>query len=112
MTQKFTQNRKTLVNEISRGIWRCLKHERDIGRKAMLNDAKTAFTFTPDQSQNCPIDDVTTFNSVQTKSETDKKCVLRQHVTVFFVGKQARRRSGLADNMTDNIRILFQLGLS
>jgi len=45
--QKSTQNRKTLVNEISRGIWRCSKRERDIGRKAILNDVKTAFTFTP-----------------------------------------------------------------
>jgi len=47
ITQKFTQNRKTLVNEISIGIWRCWKRERDIGRKVMLSHVKTAFTFTP-----------------------------------------------------------------
>ena len=37
---KFTQNRKTLVNEISREIWLCLKRGRDIGRKlkTMLSD--------------------------------------------------------------------------
>ena len=40
---KFTQNRKTLVNVLSRGIWRCLKRERDIGGKAMLSDVKTAY---------------------------------------------------------------------
>ena len=34
ITQKFTQNHKTLVNLLSGGIWRCLKHERDIGTKA------------------------------------------------------------------------------
>ena len=44
---KFTQNRKTLVNVLSRGIWRCLKRERDIGGKAMLSDVKTAFRCTP-----------------------------------------------------------------
>ena len=47
ITQKFTQNRKTLVNEISKGVWCCLKRERDIGRKAMLSNIKTAITFTP-----------------------------------------------------------------
>ena len=43
---KITQNHKTLVNEISREIWRPLKPERGIGRKATLSDVKTAFTFT------------------------------------------------------------------
>ena len=47
ITQKFTQNRKTMVNQISIWIWRCLKRERDIGRKALSSDGQTAFTFTP-----------------------------------------------------------------
>ena len=34
-------------NVISIGIWRRLKRDRDIGRKAVLSDVKTAFTFTP-----------------------------------------------------------------
>ena len=37
VTQTFTQNRKTLVNVLSGGIWRCLKRERDIGTKATLS---------------------------------------------------------------------------
>ena len=41
--QKFTQNRKTLVNVLSGAIWHCLKRERDIGTKATLSDIKTAF---------------------------------------------------------------------
>ena len=41
ITQKFTQNRKTLVNVLSGGIWRCLKRERDLGTKATLSDVKT-----------------------------------------------------------------------
>ena len=32
---------------MSIGIWRRLKRDRDIGRKAVLSDVKTAFTFTP-----------------------------------------------------------------
>ena len=43
ITQKFTQNRKTLENVLSGGIWRCLKRERDIGTKAKLSEVKTAF---------------------------------------------------------------------
>ena len=43
ITQKFTQNRKTLGNVPNGGIWRCLKRERDISTKAMLSDVKTAF---------------------------------------------------------------------
>ena len=46
ITQKFTQNRPTVVNEMSREIQRCLKRDRDIGRKAVLSDVKTAFTCT------------------------------------------------------------------
>ena len=45
-------------NVISIGIWRRLKRDRDIGRKAVLGDVKTAFTFTPalrSQSQVCRI---------------------------------------------------------
>ena len=42
ITQKFTQNRKTLVDVLNGRIWRCLKHERDIGRNAMLIDVKTS----------------------------------------------------------------------
>ena len=38
ITQKFTENRKTLVNVLSGGIWHCLKRERDIGTKATLSD--------------------------------------------------------------------------
>ena len=35
-------------NAISEGIWRRLKRDRDIGRKAvLLSDVKTAFTLTP-----------------------------------------------------------------
>ena len=44
---KITQNRQTVVNEISREIKRCLKRDRDIGRKAVLSDVKTAFVFNP-----------------------------------------------------------------
>ena len=47
ITQKFTQNRQTVVNEISREISCRLKRDRDIGRKAVLSDVKTAFTCTP-----------------------------------------------------------------
>ena len=47
ITQKFTQNRQTVVNEIGREIYCRLKRDRDIGRKALLSDLKTAFTFTP-----------------------------------------------------------------
>ena len=47
ITQKFTQNRKTMVNQISIWIWRCLKRERDIGRKALSSAGQTAFTYTP-----------------------------------------------------------------
>ena len=44
---KMPQNHQkiTMVNEISRGFWHCLKRERDIGSKAMLSDFKTALTF-------------------------------------------------------------------
>ena len=35
---------QTAVNEISIGIWHCLKRDRD---KAVLGDVKTAFTCTP-----------------------------------------------------------------
>ena len=47
ITQKFTQNCQIVDNVISTGIWRRLKCDRDIGRKAVLSDVKTAFTFTP-----------------------------------------------------------------
>ena len=47
ITQKFTQNFQIVENVISIGIWRRLKRDRDIGRKAVLSDVKTAFTFTP-----------------------------------------------------------------
>ena len=44
ITQKFTQNRKTLVNVLSGGIWRYMKREltRDTVRKAMVSKVKTA----------------------------------------------------------------------
>ena len=45
--QKFTQNGQTVVNEITIEISRCLKHDRDVGRKAVISDVKTAFTCTP-----------------------------------------------------------------
>ena len=38
IAQKFTRNCKTLVNVLNKGIWRCLKCERDIGTKARLSD--------------------------------------------------------------------------
>ena len=41
ITQNFTQNRQTVVNVISREIWRRLKRYRDIDRKAVLSDVKT-----------------------------------------------------------------------
>ena len=47
ITQKFTQNCQIVDNVISIGIWRRLKRDRDIGRKTVLSDVKTAFTFTP-----------------------------------------------------------------
>ena len=47
ITQKFTQNCQIVDNVLSIGIWRRLKRDRDIGRKAVLSDVKTAFTFTP-----------------------------------------------------------------
>ena len=47
ITQKLKQNRKTLVNVLNRGIWCCLKRERDIDTKAMLSDIKTALRCTP-----------------------------------------------------------------
>ena len=47
ITQKFTQNCQIVDNVISIGIWRRLKRDRDIGRKAVLSDVKTAFTLTP-----------------------------------------------------------------
>ena len=47
INQKFTQNCQIVDNVISIGIWRRLKRDRDIGRKAVLGDVKTAFTFTP-----------------------------------------------------------------
>ena len=51
ITQKFTQNCQIVDNVISIGIWRRLKRDRDIGRKAVLSDVKTAFTFTPALNQ-------------------------------------------------------------
>ena len=42
---KIYTKRQTFANEISRGIWRCLKRDRHIDRKALLSDLKTAFTF-------------------------------------------------------------------
>ena len=47
ITQTFTQNRQTVVNGTSIEIQRCLKYDRDIGRKAVLSDVETAFTCTP-----------------------------------------------------------------
>ena len=43
MSPRNLQNRQTKVNEISRGIWRCLKRDRDIGRKAVLSDVNNSF---------------------------------------------------------------------
>ena len=47
ITQKFTQNCQIVDNVLSIGIWRRLKRDRDIGRKAVLSDVKRAFTLTP-----------------------------------------------------------------
>ena len=43
ITQKFTQNRQTVVNEISREILCRLKRDRDIGRKAVLRRLERVF---------------------------------------------------------------------
>ena len=51
ITHKFTQNRQTVVMVISIEIYRCLKRDRDIGRKAALSDVKTAFACTPALTQ-------------------------------------------------------------
>ena len=51
ITQKFTQNCQIVDNVISIRIWRRLKRDRDTGRKAVLSDVKTAFTFTPALNQ-------------------------------------------------------------
>ena len=50
-TQKFTENRQTVVSKIRREIKCRLKRDRDIGRKAVLSDLKTAFTCTPALTQ-------------------------------------------------------------
>ena len=42
ITQKFTQNCQTVVNETSREIYCRLKRDRDIGRKAVLSHLKTS----------------------------------------------------------------------
>ena len=49
ITQKVTQNHQTVINEISRGIWCCLKRDRDIGR---VRRRQTAFTCTPALMEN------------------------------------------------------------
>ena len=42
-TQKFTENRQTMVNEISIDIKRCSKREQDLGRRAeFISDVRTA----------------------------------------------------------------------
>ena len=51
ITQKFTQNGLRVVNEMSIAIQRCLKPDRGIGKKAVLSDVKTAFTYTPALTQ-------------------------------------------------------------
>ena len=40
ITQKFTQNRPTVVNVMNIEIQHCLKGDRDIGRKAVLSHVK------------------------------------------------------------------------
>ena len=55
ITQKFTQNCQTEVNEMSREIQRRLKCDQDIGGKAVLSDFKTAFKCTPTLSVNVGI---------------------------------------------------------
>ena len=59
ITQKLKQNRKTLVNVLNRGIWRCWKRQRDIGTKAMFIDVKTAFRCTPALKSERKIDWIT-----------------------------------------------------
>ena len=44
ITQKFTQNRQTVVMGISRELQRCLKRDRDIGRKAVLRTFAQKFS--------------------------------------------------------------------
>ena len=53
ITQKFTQNCQIVDNVLSIGIWRRLKRDRDIGRKAVLSDVKRAFTLTPALNIHC-----------------------------------------------------------
>ena len=55
ITKQFTQNHQTEVKEMSREIQGRLKRDRDIGRKAVLSDFKTAFKCTPTLSVNVGI---------------------------------------------------------
>ena len=41
--QKFCTKPQNIGNDISKGIWRCLKRQRGSGKKVMLSDVKTAF---------------------------------------------------------------------
>ena len=43
----YTEPQNIGRNVLKGGIWRCLKGERDIGRKSMLSDVKTAFRWNP-----------------------------------------------------------------
>ena len=52
ITQKFIQNRQTVVMVISIELQCCLKRDRDIGRKAVLSDVKKALTCTPALNKN------------------------------------------------------------
>ena len=47
INQKFTQNRQTVVMVISVEIQRCLKRDRDIGRKTVLSDVKQPSRVSP-----------------------------------------------------------------
>ena len=78
ITQKFTQNCQIADNVLSIGIWRRLKRDRDIGRKAVLSDVKTAFTFTP---------------ALTDTSKTDTWCLSWPFLSHFTLTKLSIRRT-------------------
>ena len=79
ITQKITQNRLTAVNVMSIEIQRCLKRDRDIGRKAVLSHVKTAFKCTVIFS-GIPLTRLTSFAYWQTARNLRVSCLF-QHST-------------------------------
>ena len=74
ITQKITQNRLTAVNVMSIEIQRCLKRDRDIGRKAVLSHVKTAFKCTVIFS-GIPLTRLTSFAYWQTARNLRVSCL-------------------------------------